>query len=62
MPGISQSAGVAAIATAGYTGGLLNGPTIGFVARGVGLSAALGLLVVAGAVIVVLGPRLGSRA
>jgi hypothetical protein len=62
MPGISQSAGVAAVATAGYTGGLVNGPTIGFVARGVGLSAALGLLAVAGGVIVVLGPRLGSRA
>jgi hypothetical protein len=62
MPGISPSAGVAAIATAGYTGGLVNGPTIGFVARGVGLSAALGLLAVAGGVIVVLGPRLGSRA
>jgi len=62
MPGVSQSAGVAAVATAGYTGGLLNGPVIGFVARGVGLSGALGLLAVAGAVIVVLGPRLGSRA
>jgi len=62
MPGISQGAGVAAIATAGYTGGLTNGPVIGFLARGVGLSAALGLLAVAGAVIVVLGPRLGSRA
>ncbi|TMM15209.1 MAG: MFS transporter [Actinobacteria bacterium] len=61
MPGISQSAGVAAVATAGYTGGLVNGPAIGFVARGVGLSAALGLLVVAGGVIIVLGPRLGSR-
>ena len=60
--GISQSAGVAAVATAGYTGGLLNGPIIGFLARGVGLSAALGLLVVAGALIAVLGPRLGSRA
>jgi len=59
--GISQGAGVAAVATAGYTGGLLNGPVIGFLARGVGLSAALGLLAVAGAVIVVLGPRLGSR-
>jgi hypothetical protein len=59
--GISQGAGVAAIATAGYTGGLVNGPAIGFIARGVGLSAALGLLVVAGAVIAVLGPRLGSR-
>jgi hypothetical protein len=62
MPGISESAGVAAVATAGYSGALVNGPTIGFVARGVGLSAALGLLAVAGAVIVVLGPRLGSRA
>jgi len=62
MPGVSQSAGVAAVATAGYTGGLLNGPVIGFAARGVGLSGALGLLAVAGAVIVVLGPRLGSRA
>ena len=60
-PGISQGAGVAAIATAGYTGGLVNGPVIGFLARGVGLSTALGLLAVAGAVIVVLGPRLGSR-
>ena len=62
MAGISQGAGVAAVATAGYTGGLLNGPLIGFLARAVGLSAALGLLVCAGAVIVVLGPRLGSRA
>jgi len=62
MPGVSQSAGVAAVATAGYTGGLMNGPVIGFAARGVGLSGALGLLAVAGAVIVVLGPRLGSRA
>jgi hypothetical protein len=62
MAGISQGAGVAAVATAGYTGGLVNGPVIGFIARGVGLSAALGLLAVAGAVIVALGPRLGSRA
>ncbi len=61
IAGVSQSAGVAAVATAGYTGGLVNGPVIGFVARGVGLSAALGLLVFGGAVIVVLGPRLGSR-
>lgn len=61
MPGISQGAGVAAVATAGYTGGLCNGPVIGFLARGVGLSGALALLVVAGATIVLLGPRLGSR-
>jgi hypothetical protein len=62
MPGISQGAAFSAVATAGYTGGLMNGPAIGFAARGVGLSAALGLLAVAGAVIVALGPRLGSRA
>jgi hypothetical protein len=54
--------GIAAVATAGYTGGLLNGPAIGFLARGVGLSAALGLLAAAGAVIALFGPRLGSRA
>ena len=35
---------------------------IGFLARGVGLSGALGLLALAGAVIAVLGPRLGSGA
>jgi MFS family permease len=57
-PGIAQGAGIAAVATAGYSGGLCNGPAIGFLARGVGLSAALGLLVVAGTVIAVLGPRL----
>ena len=54
--------GIAAVATAGYSGGLCNGPAIGFLARGVGLSAALGLVVAAGTVIAVLGPRLGSRA
>jgi Major Facilitator Superfamily len=59
-PGIAQGAGIAAVATAGYTGGVLNGPAIGFLARGVGLSAALGLLAVAGAVIAFFGPRLGS--
>jgi fucose permease len=62
VPGISSGAGIAAVATAGYFGGVVNGPTIGFVARGVGLSAALGLIGVAGAVIAVLGPQLGSRA
>jgi hypothetical protein len=61
-PGVAQSAGIAAVASAGYFGGLLNGPSIGFLARGVGLSGALGLLALAGAVIAVLGPRLGSGA
>jgi fucose permease len=62
VPGISSGAGIAAVATAGYCGGVVNGPAIGFLARGVGLSAALGLIGVAGAVIALLGPRLGSTA
>jgi hypothetical protein len=62
VPGISSGAGIASVATAGYCGGVVNGPTIGFVARGIGLSAALGLIGVAGALIALLGPQLGSRA
>jgi MFS family permease len=57
-PGVSSGAGIAAVATAGYTGGVVNGPAIGFLARGVGLTAALSLVAVAGAVIAILGPRL----
>lgn len=58
-PGVSSSAGIAAVATAGYTGGVVNGPAIGFLARGVGLTGALGLVALAGAAIALLGPRLG---
>ena len=58
VPGVSSGAGIAAVATAGYTGGVVNGPAIGFLARGFGLTAALSLLAVAGALIAVLGPRL----
>jgi predicted MFS family arabinose efflux permease len=57
-PGISSGAGIAAVATAGYTGGVINGPSIGFLARGVGLTGALGLIAAAGLVIALLGPRL----
>jgi hypothetical protein len=39
-------------------GGVINGPSIGFLAQGVGLTAALGLVAVAGLVIALLGPRL----
>jgi fucose permease len=56
----SAAAGIAAVATAGYTGAVVNGPAIGFLARGVGLTGALGLLGGAGLVIALLGPRLGS--
>jgi hypothetical protein len=60
--GVSHGAGIAAVATSGYIGGVINGPAIGFLARGIGLSAALGLVAAAAAVIALLGPRLGSRA
>lgn len=56
----SAAAGIAAVATAGYAGAVVNGPAIGFFARGVGLTGALGLLGAAGLVIALLGPRLGS--
>jgi fucose permease len=62
VPGVSPGAGIASVATAGYFGGVVNGPTIGFLARGVGLTAALSLVGVAGAAIAVLGPKLRSRA
>jgi len=58
----SAAAGIAAVATAGYTGAVVNGPAIGFLARGVGLTAALGLVGAAGLVIALLGPRLVSSA
>jgi predicted MFS family arabinose efflux permease len=57
-PGISSGAGIAAVATAGYTGGVINGPSVGFLARGVGLTGALGLVAAAGLGIALLGPRL----
>jgi predicted MFS family arabinose efflux permease len=56
----SAAAGIAAVATAGYTGGVVQGPAIGFLARGVGLTSALGLVGAAALVIALLGPRLGS--
>ena len=59
-PGIARGAGVAAVATAGYIGGVLEGPAIGYLARGVGLAGALGLVAAAALVIALLGPRLGS--
>ena len=58
----SAAAGIAAVATAGYTGAVVNGPAIGFLARGIGLTAALGLVGAAALVIAVLGPRLVSSA
>jgi predicted MFS family arabinose efflux permease len=57
-PGISSGAGIASVATAGYLGGVVNGPAIGFLARGIGLTGAMGLIAIAGALIALLGPRL----
>ena len=57
-PGVAAGAGIAAVATAGYTGSVVEGPVIGFLARGIGLSGALGLVVAASAAIALLGPRL----
>lgn len=57
-PGIASGAGIAAVATAGYTGGVVQGPAIGFLARAVGLTGALGLVAAAAALIALLGPRL----
>ena len=58
--GVAPAAGIAAVGTAGYTGAVVNGPAIGFLARGVGLTPALGLVAAAALVIAALGPRLVS--
>jgi hypothetical protein len=62
VPGVSSGAGIASVATAGYAGAVVNGPAIGFLARGIGLTGALSLVAVGAAVIAILGPRLGSAA
>jgi hypothetical protein len=58
VPGVSSGAGIAAVATAGYTGAVINGPAIGFLARGIGLTGALSLIGIGAGLIAVLGPRL----
>ena len=58
VPGISSGAGIAAIATSGYTGAVVSGPAIGFLARGIGLTGALSLLGISAALIALLGGRL----
>jgi len=62
VPGVSSGAGIASVATAGYAGAVVNGPAIGFLARGIGLTGALSLVAVGAALIALLGPRLGSDA
>ena len=59
--GIASGAGIASAATMGYLGGVSNGPAIGFLAGGVGLTKALGLVVIGSVLIALLGPRLEVR-
>jgi MFS family permease len=54
-PGTTPETGIAAMATAGYTGFLIGPPLIGSVAEIVALRGALGLLALFGIIIVVLG-------
>jgi hypothetical protein len=44
VPGVQPGAGIAAVATSGYTGFLAGPPIIGFAAEVVGLGAALGIV------------------
>jgi len=60
-PGISAGAGIAAVATAGYAGGVANGPAIGFLSRAVGLTGAMALIGAAAAIVALLGPRVEGR-
>jgi HAD superfamily hydrolase (TIGR01509 family) len=53
-PGVSASAGVAAVSTIGWFGFLAGPPAIGFAAGAVGLRAALGIVVVATLVLALL--------
>ncbi len=58
VPGVSSGAGIAAIATSGYTGAVVSGPAIGFLARGIGLTGGMSLIGISAALITLLGPRL----
>ncbi len=56
-PGISASAGIAAVSTVGWLGFLAGPPAIGLVSAAVGLRAALGIVVVAILVLAWLAPQ-----
>ena len=59
VPGVAASQGIAAVGSAGYIGFLGGPPLIGFAAEWMGLPAALGLVVVALALIATGGARVG---
>jgi fucose permease len=60
-PGLAPGTGIAAMATAGYTGFLIGPPLIGSVAEVASLRGALGVLGIFGLVIVLLGATVTSR-
>ncbi|WP_027135202.1 MFS transporter [Geminicoccus roseus] len=51
LPGTAPGAGVAAVATIGYVGFLAGPPLIGFLAKAIGLAGALGVLTLAGIIL-----------
>jgi MFS family permease len=57
VTGIAAGAGIASVAVAGYSGSVVNGPAIGFVARGIGLTGALALVGVACALVALFASR-----
>ncbi|WP_222183128.1 MFS transporter [Geminicoccus harenae] len=57
LPGVSPGAGVAAVTTIGYFGFLAGPPLIGLLAHGIGLAASLGLLALAGVVLLLAAGR-----
>jgi hypothetical protein len=60
-PGVSASAGVAAVSTVGWLGFLSGPPAIGFAADAVGLRTALGLVVVTTVALALLARSAGPR-
>jgi MFS family permease len=60
-PGVSASAGVAAVSTVGWLGFLAGPPAIGFAADAVGLRTALGIVVVATVALALLARSAGSH-
>jgi hypothetical protein len=57
QPGISSSAGIAAVSTMGYAGGLMGPPIIGTVAHEASLRGALALVLVMLAILALAGRR-----
>jgi MFS family permease len=59
IPGLPPGAGIAAVATVGYTGFLIGPPVIGWIASVIGLPAAHGLLALAGLLIAAFARAVG---